>query len=139
MADGENSLGMAFTGASDMDAPVAKRPKISPPSHYGFPATKAEPLACVAGATESWETAGNCAHPAGKEAKPAMAVEQAPVALGGDNNGLGPLVSEPRRAAVKPDGSAELGAIAASAGTKGLFDEAGAFARLPVAPRAPRL
>lgn len=116
MADRENSLGMALTGASDMNEPVAKRPKISPLTHYGFPATKSNQFPCAAGPTESWETAVDCAHPAGKEAKPAMAVEQAPVALGGDNNGLGMLVSEPHKPVMTQEDSAELGAIEESAG-----------------------
>ncbi|KAM9344634.1 LOW QUALITY PROTEIN: NAD-dependent protein deacetylase sirtuin-1 [Symphorus nematophorus] len=114
MADGESSLGTAFSGASEMEEPAAKRSKISPLDNYGFKVAKADQLSCVAGATESWEAAVNCAQPAEKEAKPVMAVEeQAPAAPGGDNNGLGLLVSEPRKPAVKLDDSAvpEEGAV----------------------------
>lgn len=103
MADGENSLGTAFSGASGMDEPAAKRSKISPVSNYGFRVAEADPFSCVSAATESREAAVNCAQPAEKEAKPVMAVEQAPAALGGDNNGLGLLVSEPH----KPVGTLE--------------------------------
>lgn len=106
MADGENSLGMAFAGASDMDEPAAKRQKISPLTNYGFPVAKAEQLTCIAGSTGSQETAVNCAQPAGKE--PAMAVEQASV-LGGDNNGLETLVPEPHKPVMKQEDSAVLG------------------------------
>lgn len=117
MADGENSLGMAFAGASGMDQPVAKRPKISPLTNYGFSVAKADQFPCLAGSTGSWETAVNCAHPAGKEAKPAMAVEQATVAaLGGDNNGLEMLVSEPHKSVMKQEDSAVFGTTEESTG-----------------------
>lgn len=116
MADGENSLGMAFAGASDMDKPVAKRPKMSPLTNYGFSVAKADQFPCIAGSTGSWEMAVNCAHPAGKEAKPAMAVEQATVALGGDNNGLETLVSEPHKPVMKQEDSAVLGTTEESTG-----------------------
>lgn len=118
MADGESSLGMAFSGASEMDEPAAKRSKISPLTNYGFKASKADQLSCLSGATGSWEAAVNCAQPAEKEAKPVMAVEQAPAALGGDNNGLGMLVSEPHRPVVKLDDGAVLGTTEEGAGMK---------------------
>lgn len=118
MADGENSLGMALSGTSEMDEPAAKRPKMSPLTSYGFKSAKADKLSCVPDATASWEAAVNCAHPAGKEAKPAMAVEQAPVLLGGDNNGLGMLVSEPHKPLAKLEDSAVLGTTEESAGMK---------------------
>lgn len=116
MADGENSLGMALAGASDMDEPVSKRPKISPLTSYGFSPAKSEQILRVSGSPGGWETAVDCAHPAGKEAKPAMAVEQATVALGGDNNGLGMLVSEPHKPVMKQEDSAVLGTTEESAG-----------------------
>ncbi|CAG6017805.1 unnamed protein product [Menidia menidia] len=95
MADGENSQGMAFSGASDMDEPAAKKSKFSPLKKYGFTSTEGDQLSCVSAGTESWGAAVNYAEPAEKEAKPAMAVEEAAAARGGDNNGLGLLVSEP--------------------------------------------
>ncbi|XP_041866404.1 NAD-dependent protein deacetylase sirtuin-1 [Melanotaenia boesemani] len=97
MADEENSLGTALAGASDMEEPAAKRSKISPAANYGFKSIEVDQFSCVSAATESWEAAVNCAQPAEKEAKPVMAVEQAPAARGGDNNGLGLLVSEPHK------------------------------------------
>ncbi|XP_044229271.1 NAD-dependent protein deacetylase sirtuin-1 [Thunnus albacares] len=106
MADGENSVGTAFSGASGMDEPAAKRTKISPVTKVA----EADQLSCVSGATESCEAAGSCAQPAEKEAKPVMAVEQAAAgAPGGDNNGLGLLLSQPHRPAVKLHDSAALG------------------------------
>uniref|UniRef100_A0A3Q1GQN0 protein acetyllysine N-acetyltransferase n=1 Tax=Acanthochromis polyacanthus TaxID=80966 RepID=A0A3Q1GQN0_9TELE len=110
MADGESSVGTAFSGAFDMDEPAAKRSKISPMTNYGFKATEADQFSCVSTVTESCEAAVNCAQPAEKEAKPVMAVEQAPAALGGDNNGLGLLVSEPHKPVGKLDGSNVFGA-----------------------------
>lgn len=118
MADGESSLGMAFLGASEMNEPVAKRSKISPLTNYGFKVAKPDQLSCVSGATGSWEAAVNCAQTAEKEAKPVMAVEQAPAALGGDNNGLGMLDSEPHKTVVKLDDSAVLGTTEEGAGMK---------------------
>lgn len=118
MADGESSLGMAFSGASEMDEPAAKRSKMSQLTNYGLKVAIADPLPCVPGATGNWEAAVNCAQAAEKEAKPVMAVEQAPAALGGDNNGLGMLVSEPHRPVVKLDDGAVLGATEEGAGTK---------------------
>ncbi|XP_068183234.1 NAD-dependent protein deacetylase sirtuin-1 isoform X1 [Antennarius striatus] len=109
MADGESSLGMALSGASEMEEPAVKRSKISPFNNYGFKMTKADQLSCLPGVTGSWEAAVNCVQPAEKEAKPVMAVEQAPAARGGDNNGLGTLVCEPHKPVVKLDDSAVLG------------------------------
>uniref|UniRef100_A0A3P8UGQ8 protein acetyllysine N-acetyltransferase n=1 Tax=Amphiprion percula TaxID=161767 RepID=A0A3P8UGQ8_AMPPE len=115
MADGESSLGTVFSGASDMDEPAAKRSKISPATNYGFKGAEGDQFSCVSTATESWEAAVNCAQPAKKEAKPVMAVEQAPAALGGDNNGLGLLVSEPHKPVGKLDGTNVFGATEESA------------------------
>ncbi|KAA8578559.1 hypothetical protein FQN60_009197 [Etheostoma spectabile] len=116
MADDETSLGTAFSAASDMEEPAAKRSKISPVTNHGFKVAKAETFSCVSGVTESWESGGNCTQPAEKEAKPVMAVEQAPTtALGGDNNGLGLLVSEPHKPVVKLDDSVKLGTTEESA------------------------
>uniref|UniRef100_A0AAQ5XNV1 protein acetyllysine N-acetyltransferase n=1 Tax=Amphiprion ocellaris TaxID=80972 RepID=A0AAQ5XNV1_AMPOC len=115
MADGESSLGTVFSGASDMDEPAAKRSKISPVTNYGFKGAEGDQFSCVSTATESWEAAVNCAQPAEKEAKPVMAVEQAPAALGGDNNGLGLLVSEPYKPVGKLDGTNVFGATEESA------------------------
>lgn len=117
MADGESSLGTAFSGASEMEEPAAKRSKISPLTNYGFKVAKADQLSGLPGATESWEAAVDCAQPAEKEAKPVMAVEQAPAAaLGGDNNGLGMLVSESHKPVVKLDDGAVLGTTEEGAG-----------------------
>uniref|UniRef100_A0A669EJE4 protein acetyllysine N-acetyltransferase n=1 Tax=Oreochromis niloticus TaxID=8128 RepID=A0A669EJE4_ORENI len=85
MADGENSLKTAFS------------------------AVEADQFSCVSAATESWEAALNCAQPAEKEAKPVMAVEQAPAALGGDNNGLEVLLSETHKPVGKLDDTAVFG------------------------------
>ncbi|TDH01036.1 hypothetical protein EPR50_G00175940 [Perca flavescens] len=116
MADDETSLGTAFSSVSDMEEPAAKRSKMCSVTNHGFKVAKAETLSCVSGATESWEPGVNCAQPAEKEAKPVMAVEQAPTtALGGDNNGLGLLVSEPHKPVVKLDDSAMLGTTEESA------------------------
>ncbi|XP_054655124.1 NAD-dependent protein deacetylase sirtuin-1 isoform X2 [Dunckerocampus dactyliophorus] len=118
MADEENSLGMAFSGASQMDEPAAKKSKISTATNGGFKATDAGQFSCVSGAAESWEAALNCAQPAEREAKPVMAVEQAPGAQGGDNNGMGPLVSEPFKPAVTPEDTAVLGTFEDNAGVR---------------------
>ncbi|WP_289465518.1 hypothetical protein, partial [Klebsiella pneumoniae] len=67
-----------------MDEPAAKRSKISPGSNHGFKGAEADRFSCVPADTETTrEAAVNCAQPAEKEAKPVMAVEQAPAALGG--------------------------------------------------------
>lgn len=118
MADGESSLGMAFSGTSEMDEPVPKRSKFSPVNNYGFKVAKAEQLSCAPGDAGSWEAAVNCAQPAEKEAKPVMAVEQAPAALGGDNNGLGMLVSESHKPVVKLEDSAALRTTEEGAGIR---------------------
>ncbi|XP_035461320.1 NAD-dependent protein deacetylase sirtuin-1 [Scophthalmus maximus] len=107
MADGERSVGTGLSAASEMDEPAAKRSKISPGTERGFGG--ADQLSCVSADTDSRGAAVNRAQPAEKEAKPAMAVEQAPAALGGDNNGLGLLVSEPHRPVVRLDDSAVPG------------------------------
>ncbi|XP_019949929.2 NAD-dependent protein deacetylase sirtuin-1 isoform X1 [Paralichthys olivaceus] len=109
MADGESSLETGLSGASEMDEPAAKRSKMSPGTDCGLKVSDADQLSCVSAGTESWEAAVNCPHPAEKEAKPVMAVEseQAPAALGGDNNGL--VLSEQHRPAVRLDLSAVLG------------------------------
>lgn len=110
MADEETRLGAAFSGASDMEEPAAKRSKISTVTYHGVNSDKADQLSCVSGATERWEAAMDCAQPAEKEAKPVMAVEQAPAEPGGDNNGLG------LKPAVKLDDSAVLGTTEEDAG-----------------------
>lgn len=102
MADEESSHGAAFLGASERDEPVAKRPKTGPVTNCGFQPTERESPSCVSVDAENVEAAGNCAQPADKkEAKPVMAVDQAPAAArGGDNNGLDGLglpVSDPLR------------------------------------------
>ncbi|XP_051937215.1 NAD-dependent protein deacetylase sirtuin-1 [Hippocampus zosterae] len=116
MADGENSLGTAFSGASEMDEPTSKKSKITLSTKYDLKVTDAIKFPCVSGVTESWEAAANCTQPPEREAKPSMAVEQAPGAQGGDNNGLGLLVSEPFKSAVNQDDSALLGTFESSAG-----------------------
>ncbi|XP_075331593.1 NAD-dependent protein deacetylase sirtuin-1 [Odontesthes bonariensis] len=124
MADGENSHGTAFSGASDMDEPAAKRSKISPGTYYGVKSTEVHQLSCVSAATGTREAAVNCAQPAEKkEAKPVMAVElQAPAAPGGDNNGLGLLVSEPHKPEGKLSDSTAFGEIEESADFLGHSD-----------------
>lgn len=117
MADGENSLGMAFSGAPEIDEPAPKRSKINPVTNYGFKVAEADQLSCVSADRESWESAVNCAQPAEK-AKPVMAVEQAPAALGGDNNGLGLLVSEPHKPVRKMHDGVVRGTAEDDAGMK---------------------
>nr|XP_043901869.1 NAD-dependent protein deacetylase sirtuin-1 [Solea senegalensis] len=109
MADEENSLGTGLVGALEMDGPAAKRSKITPGSNYGVKVGEGGHFLCVSANAESWELAVDCAPPLEKEAKPVMAVEQAPAALGGDNNGLGPLLSAPHKPLVKLDDNALLG------------------------------
>ncbi|XP_069001243.1 NAD-dependent protein deacetylase sirtuin-1 [Embiotoca jacksoni] len=116
MADGESSLGTACSGASDADEPAAKRSKISLATNYGFKVTEADRFSRLPGAPGNREAAAaNCAQPAEKEAKPVMAVEQAPAAPGGDNNGLGLLVPEHHKPVGKLDDSAVFGATEDSA------------------------
>lgn len=93
MADDESSHRAAFSGACVADEPAAKRSKITPPDDRVFRSIEAEPFSYVSPATESREAAVNCEQRAEREAKPAMAGEQA--AAGGDNNGLGLLGCEP--------------------------------------------
>ncbi|KAM9364088.1 LOW QUALITY PROTEIN: NAD-dependent protein deacetylase sirtuin-1 [Pholidichthys leucotaenia] len=109
MADGESSVGAAFTSASGMDEPVAKIRKISPAPNNGFKTGEAQPFSFVSGLPEGREVAMNCAQPGEKEAKPVMAVEQAAAALGGDNNGRGLLDSEPCRPTGKLHDSTAFG------------------------------
>ncbi|XP_068423986.1 NAD-dependent protein deacetylase sirtuin-1 isoform X2 [Clinocottus analis] len=115
MADGETSLGMACSGASDMEEPTPKRSKISPLTNYGFIVAQENQSPCVSGAKGSREAAINCTQTVEKEAKPAMAVEQAPAERGGDNNGLGLLVSEPHEPVEKRDSNAVRGTAEESA------------------------
>ncbi|XP_077350849.1 NAD-dependent protein deacetylase sirtuin-1 [Festucalex cinctus] len=122
MADGENTLGTAFSGASEMDEPAVKKSKFTLATNCNLKVTDANKFPLVSGVTESWEAVVNCSEPAEREAKPAMAVEQAPGAQGGDNNGLGLLVSEPFKSAVKEDDSAVLGTLEAGAGLIGCVD-----------------
>uniref|UniRef100_A0A3P9K8P6 protein acetyllysine N-acetyltransferase n=1 Tax=Oryzias latipes TaxID=8090 RepID=A0A3P9K8P6_ORYLA len=93
MADDESSHRAAFSGPCVADEPAAKRSKITPPDDRVFRSIEAEPFSYVSPATESREAAVNCEQRAEREAKPAMAGEQA--AAGGDNNGLGLLGCEP--------------------------------------------
>lgn len=109
MADGEISVGMALSCASEMEEPAAKRSKITQLNISELKVTKANKLSCDTGVTEIWEAAVNCLQPAEKEAKPVMAVEQAPASLDGDNNGLGMLLFEPHKPIVKRDDSVVLG------------------------------
>ncbi|KAM7409102.1 hypothetical protein PAMA_002691 [Pampus argenteus] len=116
MADGEKSLGTAFSGVSGMDEPAAKRTKISPETKV----TEADQFSCVSGLTEGCEAAGSCAQPAEKEAEPVMAVEEqaAAGAPGGDNNGLGPPLSQQHKPAEKLRDSAVLGTTGGTEGTE---------------------
>lgn len=116
MADEESSLGMVFPGASVMDEPSAKRSKMSPLTNCGLSVAEAEPPPWFPGVTGDCEATVNCAQPTEKEAEPVMAVEQAPVALGGDNNGLGALVPEPYKPVGKSDDGAALGTTPENAG-----------------------
>lgn len=116
MADGEDGLGTGLSGALGMDGPVAKRSKTAPGTNCGFKVAEAEQFMCASADTENWEAAAvDCAQPAGKEAKPVMAVEQAPAAaLGEDNNEL----SASYGPAVKLGDSAMLGTNEEAAGMK---------------------
>lgn len=118
MADREDALGTACPGASEMDEPAVKRPKLSPVTSHGPKYTEPEKLSCISAAIGSCEAAGNCAQPAEKkEAKPVMmAVEQAPASRGGDNNGLGLPGAEPHKPAVKLSDSTAFGATEEGAG-----------------------
>lgn len=118
MADGKSSLGMAFPGASNMDEPSAKRSKMSQLTNCGFLVADAEPSPCFPGDTGNCGATVNCTQPTEKEAEPVMAVEQAPVALGGDNNGLGALVPESFKPVEKSDDGAALGTTTGGAGKK---------------------
>uniref|UniRef100_A0A3Q2QG04 protein acetyllysine N-acetyltransferase n=1 Tax=Fundulus heteroclitus TaxID=8078 RepID=A0A3Q2QG04_FUNHE len=112
MADRENALGTACSGASDMDEPAAKRSKFSPATNRGPESAETDTPPCVSAAAGCREAAAaNCVPPAEtKEAKPAMmAVEQAPASRGGDNNGLGLPGSEPRKPAGKLSDSSAFG------------------------------
>ncbi|XP_061767820.1 NAD-dependent protein deacetylase sirtuin-1 [Nerophis ophidion] len=122
MADEENSLGMACSGASRMEEPAAKKSKIILATNCGVKATEASQFECVPGATESWESAQNCAQPAESEPKPAMAVEQAPGELCEDNNGMGLFHSGSFKPAVTPHDTAMLGTFEESAGILGCVD-----------------
>ncbi|CAJ1066575.1 NAD-dependent protein deacetylase sirtuin-1 [Xyrichtys novacula] len=108
MADEESSPGTAFAGSPETEEPAKKRSKIGPATNCGLKASKVDPISCASGVTESWEKAVNCTQPVKKEAKPVMAVEQAPGSLGGDNNGLRLLDSKPQKAVVKVNASATL-------------------------------
>uniref|UniRef100_UPI0037E89668 NAD-dependent protein deacetylase sirtuin-1 n=1 Tax=Semicossyphus pulcher TaxID=241346 RepID=UPI0037E89668 len=108
MADGESGLGTAFSGASEIEEPAKKRSKVRPVTNYGFKVAKADEFSCVSRVTESWEAAENCKPSAEQEAMPALNIEQAPVAPGGDNNGLGRLDSEPQKPFVNLNASALL-------------------------------
>lgn len=118
MADGENSLGKACSGGPEMEEPAPKRPRTGPVTKSALKVAEADKFSCVSADAGSWESAANRAQPAEKEAKPAMAVEQAPAAQGGDNNGLGLLVSERHRPAGKRHDGVVLGATQDDAGTE---------------------
>ncbi|XP_034537722.1 NAD-dependent protein deacetylase sirtuin-1 [Notolabrus celidotus] len=95
MADRESTPGTAFPGSSETEEPAKKRAKIGPATNYESKVSKADHLSCSSGVTEDWKAAVDCIQPAEKkEAKPGPAVEQAPAAPGGDNNGLRLLDSE---------------------------------------------
>ncbi|XP_037321276.2 NAD-dependent protein deacetylase sirtuin-1 [Pungitius pungitius] len=119
MADGEASLGMAFSGGSDIEGPAAKRSKIFPITNNGFKVAHEDPSSCFSAAKESREAAINCTQTVEKKAMPAKAVEQAPAAPGGDNNGLGPLGCEPLQPVMKREDSAGAGTTEDSADVPG--------------------
>ncbi|XP_059930042.1 NAD-dependent protein deacetylase sirtuin-1 [Gadus macrocephalus] len=124
MADGENILGSACASAADTEEPAAKKSKINMISNYGFKVAETEHISCVLEATGSWEAMVNSVQqqpppPAEKEVEPVMAVEQAPVALGGDN-GVALLILEPDKTDVKPDENHALGIVAETPDVLGL-------------------
>ncbi|CAL8284310.1 unnamed protein product [Arctogadus glacialis] len=126
MADGENILGSACASAADAEEPAAKKSKINMISNYGFKVAETEHISCVLEATGSWEAMVNSVQqqpppppPAEKEVEPVMAVEQAPVALGGDN-GVALLILEPDKTDVKPDENHALGIVAENPDVLGL-------------------
>ncbi|CAL8299761.1 unnamed protein product [Merluccius merluccius] len=113
--------GFGFGAAMDTDTgePAAKRPRINTIPNYGFGV--ADTAAHVSRAPEAAAAAAavNSAQPAeeevgegemvgvgegeGEEVEPVMAVEQAPAALGGDNNGVRPpLILEPDKTDATP-------------------------------------
>ncbi|XP_056465818.1 NAD-dependent protein deacetylase sirtuin-1, partial [Gadus chalcogrammus] len=123
-ADGENILGSACASAADTEEPAAKKSKINMISNYGFKVAETEHISCVLEATGSWEAMVNSVQqqpppPAEKEVEPVMAVEQAPVALGGDN-GVALLILEPDKTDVKPDENHALGIVAETPDVLGL-------------------
>lgn len=87
MADEEHSLGEASSGASTTGEPAAKRSKTCPIANHESRISETDRFSNLSGGKESWEQGLNSAEPAEKEAKPVMAVEQAP-APSADNNGL---------------------------------------------------
>ncbi|CAL8358053.1 unnamed protein product [Boreogadus saida] len=128
MADGENILGSACASAADTEEPAAKKSKINMISNYGFKVAETEHISCVLEATGSWEAMVNSVQqqpqpppppPAEEEVEPVMAVEQAPVALGGDN-GVALLILEPDKTDVKPDENHNLGIVAENPDVLGL-------------------
>ncbi|XP_015236439.1 PREDICTED: NAD-dependent protein deacetylase sirtuin-1 [Cyprinodon variegatus] len=124
MADRENALGTACSGASEMEEPVAKRSKLTPVTIHGPKSTETDKHACVSAAIGSREAAEHCAPPTEKkEAKPVvMAVEQAPAPQGEDNNGLGLPVPEPLKQTGKLSDSTAFGATGECVGFLGHDD-----------------
>jgi len=138
MADGENILGGArSSAAAETDEPAAKKPKTNAtiPDDGKVRAADAETVSRVSEATGGWgPSAVNPAPPppaaaaaAAEEeeeeveraAEPAMAVEQAPVALAGGDNGVARLVPEPDgKADVKLYESSAPGTVGETAGTR---------------------
>ncbi|CAL8257135.1 unnamed protein product [Lota lota] len=121
MADGENILGSACASAADTEEPTAKKSKINMIPNYGFKVAESEHISCVLEATGSWGAMVNSVQqqPAEKEVEPVMAVEQAPVALGGDN-GVALLLLEPDQTDVKPDENYAPGIVAETPDVLGL-------------------
>ncbi|XP_074531748.1 NAD-dependent protein deacetylase sirtuin-1 isoform X2 [Halichoeres trimaculatus] len=101
MADGESSPGKAFPGSSETEGPAKKRSKIGPATNSEYKVPKADQVSCASEVTESRKTAVDCIQPVDKEAKPGKAVEEAPGALGEDNNGLPLPDSKPHTGTVE--------------------------------------
>ncbi|XP_062319976.1 NAD-dependent protein deacetylase sirtuin-1 [Osmerus eperlanus] len=100
MADGENILVGACSSTPDMDEPVSKRQKISMAIECGLKIVQTEQVICGAEAGERWAEVA-LARPEERGVEPVMAVEQAPAALLGADNGQ--MVLEPHGRVVKVD------------------------------------
>ena len=118
VADGENVLVGACSSTPDMDEPVSKRPKISMAIECGLKIVQTEQVICGAEAGERWAEVA-LARPGERGVEPVMAVEQAPAALLGADNGQ--MVLEPHGRVVKVDKTTVDGLAEEQAGKSRFF------------------